>query len=198
MEQTVPVKNKKNIFKVICSVLGSLILVFLLLLFIARIYLNANYVSRYVSGTSMEPTLSGSAGEYHYLYLKKVDEETKINRFDIVALHKDEYNDWIKRVVGLPHETLSYQEGILYINGQRIDEPFIHPSYFFNFNVEEIVLGENEYYVIGDNRHDTTKSIIQKSQIYGINGFIFKTCTQPNKNGMGIFESGCKITYKKL
>ena len=126
------------------------------------------------------------------------DEETKINRFDIVALHKDEYNDWIKRVVGLPHETLSYQEGILYINGQRIDEPFIHPSYFFNFNVEEIVLGENEYYVIGDNRHDTTKSIIQRSQIYGINGFIFKTCTQPNKNGMGIFESGCKITYKKL
>ena len=110
MEQTVPVKNKKNIFKVICSVLGSLILVFLLLLLIARIYLNANYVSRYVSGTSMEPTLSGSAGEYHYLYLKKVDEETKINRFDIVALHKDEYNDWIKRVVGLPHETLSYQE----------------------------------------------------------------------------------------
>ncbi len=191
-------KKKKNIFKTITSIIGSLILVVLLLLLIAKIYLNANYVCRFVSGSSMEPTLSGSAGEYHYLYLKKVDDKTKIQRFDIVALHKDLQNDWIKRVVGLPNETLSYVEGILYINNQKVEESFIHPSYFFDFNVEEIVLKENEYFVIGDNRHDTTKSVVSRSQIYGINGFIFKTCNQPNKNGIGIFESGCKITYKKV
>ncbi len=201
MSEEKEVKNKKG-WKIVSKVLTSILLVCLVCFFFIRIYLNSNYVCRFISGSSMEPTFSGSAGQYEYLYMKKVKEKTKIQRFDIVAVHinKDssgQYLDWIKRIIGLPNETIKYQQGQLYVNDVLMQENFIHKNYFHAFDYE-VTLNENQYFIIGDNRKDSTKAVVERTQIYGINGFIFKTCNQGNKMGSGIFEKGCKITYKKI
>ncbi len=196
------VEPKKNVFKVIAKILGIFLTVVLVLFFGFRIYINSNYVNRFISGSSMEPTFSGSAGEYHYLYMKKIDSGTKIKRFDIVALHyqknaNGQWVDWIKRVIGLPNENIKYVKGQLYINDKIVNELFVDSYYFAEFDYE-LTLEKDEYFVIGDNRLVTTKGKIQRKYIYAINGFIYKTCNQPNKSGMGLLESGCKITYKKI
>lgn len=198
MSEEKETKNKKS-WNIVSKVLMSLLLVFLVCFFSIRIYLNSNYVCRFISGSSMEPTFSGSAGQYEYLYMKKVKEKTRIQRFDIVAVHmnKDSRIDWIKRIIGLPNETIKYQQGQLYVNNILIQENFIHKNYFHSFDYE-VTLDENQYFIIGDNRKDSTKAVVERTQIYGINGFVFKTCNQGNKMGSGIFEKGCKITYKKI
>ena len=68
-----------------------------------------------VSGTSMYPTLKNN----DIVLLKKFDKN--IERFDIVVFN---YNNskLIKRVIGLPGETVKYVNGILYINNKKIDD----------------------------------------------------------------------------
>jgi len=71
-----------------------------------------------------------------------------IDRWDIVVIRVDGSN-LIKRVIGLPGETIKYYEGNLYINGEQKDDPF---SLTFTYDFEEIKIGANEYFVMGDNR----------------------------------------------
>ena len=122
-----------------------------------------------VNGTSMYPTLNHGdimiLNEIGY-YLNGV------NRFDIVVVKTD--NDKIiKRVIGLPGDTVKYHDNILYINGEEIDEDFSH-DVTHNFDLSEIeveVIPEDYYFVVGDNRgnsHDSRSiGLINKKQIMG-------------------------------
>ena len=77
----------------------------------------------------------------------------KLERFDIVVVKykdvsgKSEYI--IKRVIGLPGETISYENGKLYVNGKYVKEKFSHEGtkYF-----KAVTLGDDKYFVMGDNR----------------------------------------------
>ena len=73
-----------------------------------------------VKGTSMEPNLENN----QILLLSKISYKlTDIKRFDIVVIQED--NDYIiKRVIGLPGETLEYQDNKLYINDKEISDPY--------------------------------------------------------------------------
>lgn len=106
-----------------------------------------------IQGNSMENTLMhnelGLTSVFHAKFLK-------INRFDIVVIDEAEQGHWIKRVVGLPNETLEYRNGKLLINQKEIAEPFLNKP--FLGNVAKITLKENEYYVLGDNRDHSTDS----------------------------------------
>ena len=84
-----------------------------------------------VSGTSMYPTLKNN----DIVLLKKFDKN--IERFDIVVFN---YNNskLIKRVIGLPGETVKYVNGILYINNKKIDDVKLDVS-TDNFFLEELV-----------------------------------------------------------
>ena len=72
-----------------------------------------------------------------------------VERFDIVVLNNEEDNDRIiKRIIGLPNETIEYNNNQLYINGKLVEQ---------NYEVEAtedftVVTKENEYFVLGDNR----------------------------------------------
>jgi signal peptidase I len=57
---------------------------------------------------------------------------------------------YMKRIVGLPGENVAFHNGLLYINGQPVDEPYVKFTGFWERKAEPI--GPNHYYVVGDNR----------------------------------------------
>lgn len=121
-----------------------------------------------VSGESMVPTLEG--GEL--MLLKKYDTDYK--RFDIVVVNKNvEGDNLIKRVIGLPGETIRYKNNHLYINDKIVED--IH-AYGDTNNFQEIILGKDEYFLMGDNREISLDSralgIIKKQEIEGTVGIV--------------------------
>ncbi len=107
----------------------------------------------FVSGTSMSPTLKDN----DLVLLKKFDKTYK--RFDIVVVRLPEEN-LIKRVIGLPGETLEYKDHVLYINGKKVDDKFASITSDFSlegsFNIYKIP--DNCYFVMGDNRGSSLDS----------------------------------------
>jgi len=68
----------------------------------------------------------------------------------------DPKRDFIKRVIGLPGEMVSMEEGVVYIDGEPLAEPYVknHDS----FNMEPVKVPENAYFVMGDNRPNSQDS----------------------------------------
>ena len=130
---------------------------------LAAVLIVVNFIFRpiQVKGSSMYPTLSG--GQFGVSNLIGYT-TSGVKRFDIVIIYMDDKNEYlVKRCVGLPGETISYQEGILYVNGEPVEENFFDESYVSSFDVfmedlDEITLGENEYFCLGDNRPHSTDS----------------------------------------
>ena len=72
-----------------------------------------------------------------------------LNKQDVIAFHKNG-QDSIKRIYGLPGETITISNGSFYINDIKIESEDLKNS--LSSNIEQNVkLGENEYYVLGDN-----------------------------------------------
>ncbi|HXT10761.1 MAG TPA: signal peptidase I [Candidatus Angelobacter sp.] len=72
----------------------------------------------------------------------------------------------MKRIVGLPGETVAFENGKLMINGKQIPEPYLKhhsPAPF----MDPVKLGANEYYVIGDNRMNSDQGRIDRDRIMG-------------------------------
>lgn len=115
-----------------------------------------------VSGQSMEPNFH--TGEY--VLTDKVSYQTGTpRRGDIVVFHapaaancaEGTNCDFIKRVIGLPGETLSVQDGAIIVNGAKLPEPYLPaglqtPTGPFTEGGREFVLGPDEYFLVGDNR----------------------------------------------
>ncbi len=120
----------------------------------------------FVSGTSMSPTLKDN----DLVLLKKFDKTYK--RFDIVVVRLPEEN-LIKRVIGLPGETIRYKDNMLYINDRVIEDTY---AYGITGNFQEVVLKEDEYFLMGDNREVSLDSRIigkiKKDEIEGKVGII--------------------------
>lgn len=99
-----------------------------------------------VNGTSMYPTLKDG----DIMILNKISYKIHgIKRFDIVVIDKgDEL--LIKRVIGLPNETVKIEDDKLYINGEFVEQPFLKET---NTTGDFEAVIENDYYfVMGDNR----------------------------------------------
>ncbi len=84
-------------------------------------------------------------------------------RGDIVVLHPpvDNGKPYIKRVIGLPGERLSIHDGAVYINGERLEEPYLHgvaTTWSGALGQQEIVIPEGQVYVLGDNRSNSSDS----------------------------------------
>lgn len=143
-----------------------------------------------VDGKSMYPTLKD--GEFGFTNVGGVL-LNGVKRGDIVVVtmeEKGQKTHWVKRVIGMPGDTISCVNDIVFINGKVLDETqYIDPDYrqscvdqFGYFNkvpnanntdvqdFEEVKLGDDEYYVMGDNRPYSKDSRyvgpVKKSQLF--------------------------------
>jgi signal peptidase I len=85
------------------------------------------------------------------------------NRFDVVIVYVPQQDEYlVKRVIGLPGETISYRKDQLFINGFPMDEEFLDKEYVaevkskikgnFTSDFAEFTLADDEYFLMGDNR----------------------------------------------
>ena len=99
--------------------------------------------------------------------INKIGLKSGIDRFDIVVVKTDN-NRIIKRVIGLPGESVMYEDGKLYINGKYVEDSY---SLSETKDFDNIVLKEDEYFVLGDNREVSKDSRmigpVKKEQILG-------------------------------
>lgn len=130
-----------------------------------------------VRGDSMYNTLED--GEV--LFLSKISYRLEdIKRFDIVVVEDLDSDLIIKRVIGIPGDSIEYKEGILYINDKKVTEEYTD-FVMEDFNVDSIceltdlecngIIPDNYYLVLGDNRKvsadSRVKGLIKEEQILG-------------------------------
>ncbi len=111
-----------------------------------------------VSGTSMEPTFSNE----DVLLLDKFSYGfVGAERFDIIAFTLDNSDTiYVKRIIGLPGETVQIKDGSIYINDKLLKTDIEVAEDILNAGdvAEEIKLDEGEYFVLGDNRNNSEDS----------------------------------------
>jgi len=116
-----------------------------------------------VSGRSMEPTFyDGQIGVINLLaYHGKAP-----LRADIIAFRQaPDPHILIKRVIGLPGEQIAFHSGVVSINGNPIDEPYLTSLGAWEWPEE--TLGDNVYFVTGDNRTVSQQYRVQRGEILG-------------------------------
>lgn len=120
-----------------------------------------------VDGISMQPTYQNRSvnlvNRWAYLWHEP-------RRGDVVAIRYAGFHLMLmKRIIGLPGETVAFSDGTVLINGQPLDEPYEkHPG---NWTLPPKTLGPDEYYIVGDNRtmpwRDHTFGIVERFRIVG-------------------------------
>lgn len=110
-------EKKKNDVIEWAKALGIAVLIAVLV----RAFIFTNYV---VEGESMMPTLQNG----NRLIVNKIDYDFgKPHRFDVIIFHATKTADYVKRVIGLPGDTIQYKNDVLYVNGKPVKEPYLKP-----------------------------------------------------------------------
>lgn len=147
-------KAEKNTAKEILSMVVYIAFVLLLTFLVVR------YVGQrtQVEGDSMQNTLYNK----DQLIVDKISYRFRDpERFDIIVFpfQYKENTYYIKRIIGLPGETVQILDGDIYINGEVLEEDYGKETMVVSGRaVNEIQLGEDEYFVLGDNRNHSEDS----------------------------------------
>ena len=148
-ETQVPEQEKIHWGRFALDIIETLVLAVVLFLGI-----NAVSARVRVDGFSMIPTLQD--GEF-VLVSKLNYQFGNVERGDIIVFHfpMDPEQELIKRVIGLPGDTIGVQNGKVSVNGQVLDEPYIAatPAYSGEWQVPD-----DQLFVLGDNRNDSSDS----------------------------------------
>ena len=167
--EDIETEEKPNVMR---ELLGMLVYVGIVL---AITFLINTFVGQrtHVSGESMENTLDdGDQLIVDKLTYRFHDPE----RFDIIVFpfrYKDN-TYYIKRIIGLPGETVQIADGEIYINGEVLEESYGREvMQDAGLAAEPITLGDDEYFVLGDNRNyssdsrDPSVALIHRKEIIG-------------------------------
>ena len=105
----------------------------------------------HIPSGSMESTIM--TGDV--MYVRRVYDKKKLNRGDIVVFYSNvakgngEYDRLIKRLIGKPGDRVDIKEGIVFINGEKLDEPYVQNNEILT---KSFVVPEGKYLFFGDNR----------------------------------------------
>lgn len=142
--------------------------------------IRALFIPIQTTGSSMEPTID----ERDELIMTRFG---RVKRFDIVVFETNSGQRYIKRIIGLPGETLSYKKDKLYINGRYVAEPFLYQNkkqfqkensvmpYTGDFDLKTTLqvsrIPQGYYFVMGDNRRFSKDSrsigFVEQKQLIG-------------------------------
>lgn len=172
MEQKNEVLNMfKSFLKIITELIKTTAFIVLIFL-IARLFFIQPFI---VNGSSMEPNFH----DKEYLLIDKISYRfTAPKRGDVVIFHPPNRPSvfFIKRIIGLPGEKVVIDNGTIFIynknypNGVALDEPYLESSEKTLGNLSQ-TLKDDEYFVLGDNRNNSTDSrefgVLPKKNIAG-------------------------------
>lgn len=152
------IETTPTVKKIIKEIIVWLLLIVLTIT--ASYFITTNvFVKTAVAGVSMEPTLM----EGQVVIVNKIEYYLKSPRRNDVIVYKQSNREHsyyeIKRVIGLPGETVKIKNGIIYINDEALKEK-VKTETIENAGLAEegIKLDDNEYFVLGDNRNDSEDS----------------------------------------
>jgi signal peptidase I len=185
LEEKVQGKQKNELIEWIKAIAFALLVAFVIKQFL--------FTPVLVKGASMMPTLE----DKDRVIINRIGPKFKsIDRFDIVVienvlLQKNEEENIIKRIIGLPGDKIEYKDDQLYINGKKFSEPYLDQEkkelkdsgpLTYDFTLEqdlgEITVPEGHYFVLGDNRRVSNDSrnpdigFIPKEKIMGTTSII--------------------------
>lgn len=154
----------KNLIKKYNKFLSVLLVIMIIFFVIQKLY----YIS-FVSGNSMYPTFKN--GQLIMVYDKNISHLKHNNIVLMKANPKKLFSEvYIKRIVGMPGDKVFISNGNLYINDEMINDDFpqIKDAGIAN---EPIILGNDEYFVLGDNRNSSKDSryfgVVKSTAIIG-------------------------------
>ena len=112
----------------------------------------------HIPSPSMYPTLDVGSGFFAVMI-----DKNDIYHGEIVIFHPNEeegtsHELWIKRIIGLPGDTVKLEGDCVYINGELIDEPYINTESEILYESETFKVPEDHVFVMGDNRNDSFDS----------------------------------------
>lgn len=142
-------RRRSGIFRFVLDILETLILSLVLFAVINTISARIR-----VDGFSMEPTLkSGEFVIVNKLAYRFGDPQMG----DVIVFHypRDPEQEYIKRVIGLPGDVVRVKNGMVFVNEQLIDEPYIAAAPAYE---SEWIVPDNSLFVLGDNRNNSSDS----------------------------------------
>jgi signal peptidase I len=168
-------KKRSETFEWVKSIMGALVIAFIIRSFF--------FTPIVVAGESMNPTLQ----DKDRMVVTKIGEP---KRFDIVVFHAPDGTDYIKRVIGLPGDSIEYKNDILYINGKAYNEPYLEKykktliggTLTDSFTLKETAVGSDTVpkdclFVMGDNRRKSKDSryigAIPMKKVIGTTNVVF-------------------------
>ncbi len=129
-----------------------------------------------VEGTSMMPSLY----DQERLFINQFSYKFglgEIKRGDTVVFWHDATQSYIKRVIGLPGDTVAVEDGYVILNGKKLPENYVPREYRDDRPYSPTVVPPNEYFVLGDHRVSSNDSrawgFVPRNLIYGKAVFVF-------------------------
>jgi len=137
------------------------------------------FISYSVSGDSMYPTFTDGDKVI-------VNKMSTLHHGDVIVFHTGSTQDYVKRIIGKSGDKVEYRDDVLYVNGERTDEPYLQENRIAktnillteNFKVSDLsgaggksVIPEGKLLVLGDNRETSNDSrrfgLIKEQQVVG-------------------------------
>jgi signal peptidase I len=164
-------------FSLLRDIAISVVLAVILIVFI--------YQPVKVEGTSMMPGLTDQERIFINKYTYKLGADS-VARFDLVVFNYpyDPSQSYIKRIIGIPGDTVEIDEGKVLLNGRQLTEPYVPEEYRDHRSIAKEVVPPGHYFVLGDHRSSSNDSrvwgFVDRKEIYGKAVFIY---WPPNKIG---------------
>lgn len=123
-----------------------------------------------VEGTSMQPRLVDQERIFVNRFIYRF---TNIRRGDVVVFWypKDRSKSFIKRILGVPGDAIEIRDGAVYVNGSKVNEPYLKPEFRDYRSFHRVVAPPEQYFVLGDHRNSSNDSrswgFVSRSLIYG-------------------------------
>ncbi|MDO4269167.1 MAG: signal peptidase I [Eubacteriales bacterium] len=108
-----------------------------------------------ISGQSMQPLFN--SGDM-VLANRLIYDFGKPKRMDVVVFEREDKKTNVKRIIGIPGDTVQIEGGILYVNGEPVEDETLRNVSLAGLAENPVELGEGEYFLLGDNRDSSEDS----------------------------------------